>query len=169
MSSENIQITSVDTKYTLAQLSKLKLTDLKLICKEQKLPVSGTKQDLINKILGTTTDTKKIIKSKKEIVNTSQILKNLEIKRNPIIIKKNKWGNFEHLDTNLIFSNEKKVIGKQSEDGNITALSASDLDNVHKYYFELDAKIKENKVEIVTDSEQENLRIEELINLSKNF
>lgn len=91
-----------------------------------------------------------------------------EEKKEPILIKRNKHGNFEHLDTKLVFNMGKKVIGVQSDDGNINNLSLLDIENVYKYHFELEKNIViDDKPSIsVTDEKQQEERIAELLRLT---
>lgn len=158
------------TDFTLENLSKLKKPELVSICKEKKLPISGTKSELIDRILNGPKDNKKpkpltgvkenvgskVIK-KQTPINSKPIYKKIreqftEEKREPIIIKKNIHGNFEHLDTGLIFSINKKVIGVQGSDGSIRGLSIKDIENVYKYHFELEKNIVVN--DEINNSEQ---------------
>lgn len=153
---------------TTEDLSKLKLTELKALCKTKSLPVSGTKSELIQRLTGGTapsTSKKNPVAPKKDPTFNAQVLKTFEPKRNPMVIKRNIWGNFEHSDTNLVFSLDKKVIGKQGREGHILELSFQDLENIEKFHFELDpsTKIMENKLDVVlTDSVKEQERIDEL-------
>ena len=53
-----------------------------------------------------------------------------------IQIKRNQFGNFEHFETGLVFSKlDKKVIGKQNEDGTITELTKNDIEICNKFKF----------------------------------
>jgi hypothetical protein len=185
----NSGISTNPMDFTLENLSKLKKPELVSICKEKKLPISGTKNELIDRILNGPKDNKKPkpFKSDKELkehkepkepkehkeplgskiskvikkqtpINSKPIYKKIreqftEEKREPIIIKKNIHGNFEHLDTGLIFSINKKVIGVQGSDGSIKNLSIKDIENVYKYHFELEKNIVVN--DEINNSEQE--------------
>ena len=169
-------------EYTFASLLKLKKNDLVDICKNKKLPVSGNKTDLINRILGpdpnstsSTTNKPKTSKQTTKQLKTIQekpIFKKIqeqftEEKKEPILIKRNKYGNFEHIETKLIFSITKKVIGVQGDDGEMKNLSIRDVENVYKYHFELDPSviINDNMASLgITDEKDEDKRIEELLN-----
>lgn len=128
-------------------LSHLKLADLKARCKEQQLPVSGTKAELIARLQGTAPPAKKAKTAKKATTVTrldkpvfQSFLSSTE--REPIVIKRNVYGHFEHVETHLIFSNLKKVIGIQVEDNpEPQPLTTKDLESVYKYHFELDAGV----------------------------
>ena len=65
-----------------------------------------------------------------------------------LAIRKNKYGNFVHEPTQLVFKSytEKVVTKKQSEDGKLTDLSEEDIENCKKYGF---------KYEINEESENE--------------
>ena len=176
-------------EYTFASLLKLKKNELVDICKSKKLPVSGNKTDLINRILGpdptttttntntnpTTTNKPKSSKQTTKQLKTIQekpIFKKIqeqftEEKKEPILIKRNQHGNFEHIETKLIFSITKKVIGVQGDDGEIKNLSIRDVENVYKYHFELDPSVIINDTMTslgITDEKDEDKRIEELLN-----
>lgn len=60
----------------------------------------------------------------------------------PILIRRNKFNNYEETQTGLVFHKvTKKVIGKQNSDGTIsTDLSEEDIKNVNKYKFQIDCK-----------------------------
>lgn len=133
------------TKYTVPQL--------KVFCKAKQLGVSGKKQDLIDRLLkdsGISVDdgdnggeTKKKSPPKKSSATKTKKVK--EEKHPPIpvkngnnfVIKKNKFNNFEHEETKLLFNNKtKSVIGKQLDDGTIEYnLTEEDIDNCHKFKF----------------------------------
>ena len=53
-----------------------------------------------------------------------------------IQIKKNEHGNYEHPETKLVFSREeKKVIGRQLNDGTVAALTSDDIDICDQFKF----------------------------------
>jgi hypothetical protein len=153
-------------------LSKLKLPELKALCKERKLPVSGTKAELIGRLTGNpqTKPPKAKAKSQAPFLEKpvfQELLKNAN--RNPIVIKRNIHGNFEHSDTHLVFNVEKKVIGVQSPDGTLLPLSIQDLEQVYKYHFDLDPKTKvqdQTTDRILEDDSLKQARVEELIQLT---
>ena len=59
------------------------------------------------------------------------------VEKIPVIqIKKNKFGNFEHSDTSLLYDNKsEKIYGKQNPDGSIAKLTKDDIDLCNKYKF----------------------------------
>ena len=168
--------------------SKLKVTELKSLCKDRKLHVSGTKQELINRLLGIqssngsgsssnvnglTDDVKKIPLKKKIQLKTNlekPVFKHIINSENiPILIKRNIHGNFEHSETHLVFSEQKKVIGIQEQTGEIKRLSIQDLEHVYKYHFELceSAKIQDSISDnILKDDSEKEKRIQDLISMT---
>lgn len=152
-------------------LKNMKLTELKEKCRERKLPVSGTKAELIARLNGepkkTSSENKKTSgkpKNSQKITLQKPVLRSIE--KTPIIIKRNIHNNFEHLETHLIFNQNKKVIGHQLQDGTVRTLNINDIENIHRFHFELDPQAKvqdeisENIGETDTDKEK---RIYELI------
>jgi hypothetical protein len=125
-------------------LLKLSSSELKEMCKSKGLKVSGTKNDLVARIidsennkknsafsLTTSTQTKS-----KEKDSKPPVLKKLVEKIPVIEIKKNKFGNFEHSDTSLLYDNKSdKIYGKQNPDGTIAKLTKDDIDICNKYKF----------------------------------
>ena len=66
-----------------------------------------------------------------------KVIQNIKKSIPNIVIRRNKFNNFEHLDTNLVFDNSsKKVIGKQNINGNIDDLTEEDIDKCNEYKFE---------------------------------
>lgn len=130
---------------TESALTQLKLADLKAQCKERQLPVSGTKAELIARLLGTAPPAKKprVTKSataSKPALPDKPVFQTLmqSSARDPIVIKRNAYGHFEHLETRLVFSPQKKVIGRQEDNQpDIQPLTTKDLEHVYKYHFEL--------------------------------
>ena len=60
-----------------------------------------------------------------------------------IQISKNKYGNYVHNDTGLVFSKtDKTVLGKQMEDGKIVDLQKEDIEVCNQYKFKY--KLPEN-------------------------
>jgi hypothetical protein len=70
--------------------------------------------------------------------NKTQTVKKLIIKRSPIFnIRKNKFENYEHVETGFVFNREtKRVIGKQNLDGTINELTDIDILTCQKYKFQ---------------------------------
>jgi hypothetical protein len=166
-------------------ISNLKLEELKKICKEKGLKVSGTKKELIERISGASTETvqtpsqplpqaaKTKKPKKKQEINVLQkpVIQNTIKNISPVVIKRNVHGNFEHTPTNLVFSVDKKVIGVQDISGEIKILTKNDLENVFKYHFELspDASVQDDVIgeNLKNDNEKEK-RIQSLIKMTED-
>ena len=136
--STHIQTSSSSQNQELEKLSKNELIE---ICKNKKLKISGSKNDLISRIISLETQNKQ--------PETQQtIIKKLAEKIQKLEIKKNEFGNYEHKETSFVFdSKTQKVYGKQNEDGTISELSSEDINlcNKHKFSYlipnNLDKKI----------------------------
>lgn len=136
--STHIQTSSSSQNQELEKLSKNELIE---ICKNKKLKISGSKNDLISRIISLETQNKQ--------PETQQtIIKKLAEKIPKLEIKKNEFGNYEHKETSFVFdSKTQKVYGKQNEDGTISELSSEDINlcNKHKFSYlipnNLDKKI----------------------------
>jgi hypothetical protein len=162
--SQNIQQTTSQNQ----ELEKLSKTELIEMCKSKKLKVSGSKNDLISRIVLNETQNKEPIKQE-----TQTVIKKLVEKIPKLEIKKNAFGNFEHKDTTFVFdSKTQKVYGKQNENGTIEELSSDDIETCNKYKFSyiipnnLDKKInildvKVNELDDDVDDVEEELDEEE--------
>lgn len=136
----------------LMKLNKKELSDL---CKAKNLPISGTKADLIRRIVGNETNK---IKSSTSKNNTKQpeIIKKLVEKIPTIQIRRNNFGNFEHAETGFIFNNNtKRAYGKQNDDGSVSELTEQDIDLCHKYKFVYDIPENLDKKDDDDDDDEE--------------
>jgi hypothetical protein len=156
-----------------SSLNQLKLADLKAQCKEKSLPISGTKAELIARLLGAPPAKKPrvaAVKTTKPVPNKPVFDKLLQSSaRDPIIIKRNIHGHFEHPETRLVFSPQKKVIGRQAEDHpDIEPLTTQDLEQVYRFHFELDASVVVQDVPSVTHTslDRSEERLDELLHLT---
>jgi|688.fasta_scaffold163963_2 hypothetical protein len=155
-----------------SDLSKLKLADLKALCKEKALPVSGTKAELIQRLSGDEkVDSKPKAKAKPKPVPAplQRPVFQQFLDKKPIIIKRNIHGNFEHPETHLVFSTNKKIIGVQNPLGQIDPLTIQDLQNVYKYHFEVEDGIKVQDTgsnQVIKDESLKEKRVQELINMT---
>ena len=134
----------VETDY-----SKMKRNELIEVCKKRELSTSGTKKDLIKRIL------KK--ENKKE-----NIVDKLDLSLNSVIIKKNSFGNYVHSPTKFVFNKDNKsVMGKEDTEGQIIPLDKNDIDICNKYKFkfivpeDLNTKDDDDDDEIIEESESD--------------
>jgi hypothetical protein len=159
--------------YNKAQLAAL--------CKSRNLKVSGKKSDLINRLAGNE-EQKPVVKkkSKKKTANSpkKEIIKKLNEKRNPIQIKRNDFGKYEHFETKLVFDRESElVIGVQKADGAIGPLTEADIKNCDKYKFNYELPdnlntgndLKNVRVDEIDDDEDEEELDEEDIELDEDI
>jgi hypothetical protein len=127
------------------QLMKLGRNELVEMCKGKGLKVGGTKNDLVSRIQqyenNKTNNVFKTENEKSQVKSNGQQASNVVInklvEKIPVIeIKKNKFGNYEHYDSSLVFDNKtQKIYGKQSSDGTILKLTKEDIDTCNKYKF----------------------------------
>ncbi len=145
------------------ELEKLSKPELIEMCKSKKLKVSGSKNDLINRIILNETQNKQ---QQVKTLEQQTVIKKLVEKIPKLEIKKNAFGNYEHKETSFIFdSKTQKVYGKQNQDGNIDELSSEDIDLCNKYKFSylipnnLDKKI--NILDVKVDELDDDVELEE--------
>lgn len=147
---------------TLLKMTKTELVEL---CKSKGLKISGSKQELADRILNAETNKKESLFT--DIKKSSQkssptVIKKLVEKIPSIQIRRNKFDNFVHEETGLVFNNKtQKVYGKQNSDGTVSDLTSEDIDLCNKYKFSyyipdnLDKKsnIKDIDIKDLDDSE----------------
>lgn len=126
--------------------------ELIALCKYHNKKCSGKKTILINRLLNRDENTD-VIMTKKKSVNKDKeqptIIKKLTANIPNLIIKKNKFGKYEHKETGFIFNDTKVVIGKQNIDGSINQLNEEDIDicNSFKFKFKFPVNLDENKLD----------------------
>ena len=144
------------------ELNKLLKSDLQTMCKNKKQKSTGTKLELINRLLQCNGDPKSDPKGDpkgdpksdpkggrendskgntesgcKGGTSTANIIKQLSTNIPTLMIRKNKFGNYEHQESGLIFNpGSKKVIGTQDSTGNILTITSEDIELCNKYKFE---------------------------------
>ena len=122
---------------TAAENSLLKLSKSELVemCKGKGLKVSGSKTDLVSRIQESENKKTNIFK-KDDAPKVKNVVNKLAEKIPVIQIKKNKYGNFEHTETGLLYDNKTaKIYGKQNSDGSVEKLTKDDIDTCNKYKF----------------------------------
>ena len=121
-----------------SDLAKSTNAELKALCKAKGLKTTGKKSDLLDRILGkdVSTKDKSSKKSSKKSEKTPTVQKTIQSSLTTIQLRRNKFGNYEHPDTKLIFSKvDRTVIGKQNSDGKILDLASEDIETCNKYKF----------------------------------
>lgn len=152
------------------RLLKSTKAELIALCKKHGCKCSGTKAVLISRLLGNeekevSNEKKKPKKTEtKKVVDPSntRILKRLLVDKPSLCIRLNQFGNYEHPETHLVFV-DKKVVGKQNENGDIDGLTKEDIQTCNKFKFnyKIPDNIVSNKAsqkeveEVEEDSEEE--------------
>jgi hypothetical protein len=131
------------------ELLKCSVAELKALCKQRNLPVSGTKAKLVS-LLAESNKPQETVSPKKAPPKekTSAILKKVADITPTVAIRRNKWGNHEDPSTSFVFDKKsKKVMGKQNQDGSIDPLTKEDINicNKHKYDFIPPENLDHNK------------------------
>lgn len=143
-------LASIDTTdMSAARLLKCTKLELAGLCKTKGFKCTGTKEILINRLLGNQenkekTQSNSTIESKPKNstkqtrrIERNDIVKKLSSSVPVIVIRKNCFGNREHPETSLVFDEkENSVIGVQNEDGTISELSEEDIENCKKFKFD---------------------------------
>lgn len=138
------------------KILKASKAELVAMCKKKGKKCSGTKNELISRLVSKPV-VKKTKKKKKEL-KTPPVIKKINASIPAIQIRKNKFGNYEHVESGLIFNKHtKKVIGKQHSDGQIIELSHSDIDLCNKYKFSYNLPENLNKKSNLDDIQIDDL------------
>ena len=113
---------------------------LAAMCKKKGLKMSGKKEELVSRLLDSLSSSsatasapaKPSSNSKKD---DSPVVKAAKASIGELAIRRNKHGNFEHMQTGLVFNTEKQVYGKQLDSGEVKALTSEDIETCKKYKF----------------------------------
>lgn len=139
-----------DTEITREKIMSATKEMLAAMCKKKGLKQSGKKEELYQRLIESistsskaadpkSSEPKKSAPSKKE---EAPLIKSIKERTAELAIRKNKHGNFEHVQTGLIFNTDKLVYGKQLENGTVVDLTSTDVETCKKYKFPF--KIPEN-------------------------
>jgi len=136
---------TANTKYV-----KMKKPELVSLCKEMGFMSVGTKPELIGYIFDKTPEEVKVVKEKVVKVKVVKVKVDKAAVRETMIdklkkqapltvIKRNKWGHFEHGDTGFLFDKKtRRVFGKQVDDGSVSHLSIDDIEKCRQFSFGFD-------------------------------
>jgi hypothetical protein len=147
-----VDLESVDMDdISLERLHKCNKAELVALCKSRGCKCTGTKEILIDRLLGkeettkdsknkaeSNTETKSSAKTKKTERATASIdvVKKLTADIPVIPIRRNAYGNLEHPETGLVFDRKTEtVIGKQQDDGTIADLTDEDIEACKRFKF----------------------------------
>ena len=146
-------------------LLKLSKSELIEMCKGKALKVTGTKNDLVNRISECEKKKSTFFQTKDKNNVTNNVVNKLVEKIPVIEIKKNKFGNYEHHESSLVYDNKtQKMYGKQNSDGSISKLTKGDIDTCNKYKFSYvipDNLADDDKEEDVEFEDEEEVEFEE--------
>ena len=127
------------------ELAILTRNELVEMCKTKKLKHSGTKNELIQRIMLSEKEVKtQPLMTQQGIMNTPKLI----TKPAPVVLTKNKFGNFEDAETHFVFHEKtKKVFGKQNPDGTISSLTVEDINicNKFKLAFDVPTNLKQEE------------------------
>jgi hypothetical protein len=155
---------------SLERLHKSNKAELIALCKSHGHKCTGTKEILIDRLLGKEQSTNKTttkksspkVKTKTKIERSTasiDVVKKLTSDIPVIPIRRNAHGNLEHPETGLVFNRKTEtVVGKQQDDGTIASLTDDDIQECKRYKFKytipdcLDKK----------DNNLDNVKIDEL-------
>jgi len=123
--------------------NKMKKPELVEACKSKGFKSNGSKPELIvfliDEIKEVEEPKKPDLKRKKETVSEPKpnVVNRILASLPTLVIRRNAFGNHEHMDTKFVFDPKtKKVIGKQMDDGNVLVLTKDDLEICHMHKFE---------------------------------
>lgn len=157
-----------DTEITKEKIMVANKDMLSAMCKKKGLKMSGKKEDLVQRLMehlassskpsksssssstssssssvtSSSSSSSTVSKTLPKKTEESSVIKNVKASVSDIAIRKNKYGNFEHMQTGLVFNTDKMVYGKQNEDGSVTPLKPEDIELCKKYKFNY--KLPEN-------------------------
>jgi len=115
---------------------KMKKTELSKLCKEKGLKTTGKKDDLIDRLLNGSPTPKKGSIQTKLTDDKKTILQSISTAIPTVSIRRNKFGNYEHPETGLVFGKvDKCVYGKQNENATIDPLTPELIELCNKYKF----------------------------------
>lgn len=158
-----------DTTESLMQLTKQELQER---CKKAGVRSSGTKNELVKYLLEKKPKPqtkipdfiKKTVVEEKKSEPKPTIIKKISASQPVFNIRRNKFNNYEDVNTGFVFNNlSKKVIGKQNPDGTVSDLTKEDINICNKYKFQYvlptnldkNTKTEDVKVEELDEEEEE--------------
>lgn len=157
---------SSNSNSTTSHLSKMSRAELVELCRTKNLNVSGTKELLISRLSGNSIEekekpaTKSKSKGGKKTPDPPAVVNKI-IKQhvNNIGIKRNKFNNYEHMDTKLLFDETtQKVYGKQNyQTGQVDMLTSEDIETCQMYKFPFVIPENLDQANTAEDDEEETI------------
>lgn len=158
---------SIDmTDLSIERLTKASKAELTALCKARSCKCTGTKDVLINRLLGKEEDAP-VQKSKKEKSEPKAKAKTAKTERGaaatdvvkkltadiPVIpVRRNNFGNFVHPESGIVFDRATyTAIGKQEDDGKVSDLTDEDIETCKRYKFKynIPSNLDKNSLENV--------------------
>lgn len=131
------------------------------MCKKAGVKVTGKKEELVQRLtefLANKNDKKVEPKVEKKTEKTDQpVIRTMKERTAELAIRKNKFGNFEHTQTGLVFNTENKMVYGRQVDDAVVDLTVEDIELCKKYKFPY--KIPEN---LNTSKNLDDIKIEDL-------
>ena len=161
----------IDTELTVEKISKSTVSELKAFCRLKNLKLTGKKEDLVSRLLNFLNGRKESsssnslpapktvsnmnVKEQKRNMVSEVAKKTSERSTEKIAIRKNKFGNFEHLTTKMVFNPKNEtVIGTQNVNGTVDPLIDADIEICKQFNFKytlpfnLDTKENINNIKV---------------------
>jgi hypothetical protein len=124
---------------------------LAAMCKKKGLKMSGKKEELVQRLIDSLSSSSSSSSSSYQSLSSSvpshlsvtaksskgeesSVIKSIKSTVSDIAIRRNKYGNFEHMQTGLVFNTDKLVYGRQVE-GEVIPLTVEDIESCKKYKF----------------------------------
>jgi len=130
-----------DTEITKEKIMVATKDMLAAMCKKKGLKMSGKKEELVSRLLdslSSSSSSSSSLSAKPSSSKTkddSPVVKAAKASIGELAIRRNKHGNFEHMQTGLVFNTEKQVYGKQLDSGEVKPLTSEDIETCKKYKF----------------------------------
>ncbi len=113
--------TDVVVSKPIEDLSVYSVATLKILCKNKKMPTSGNKTELIQRLSGNGVITKK----SKKTINKSYLT---HFVRPEICIRRNTHGRYEQFETGFVFDPISQLVIGKEKDGECKPLNTDDIE-----------------------------------------
>jgi hypothetical protein len=153
-----------DTEITREKILSGSKDMLVAMCKKAGVKVTGKKEELMQRLTeflankNDKNDKKAELKPEKKTEKSDQpVIRTIKERTAELAIRKNKFGNFEHSQTGLVFNTENKMVYGRQVDDAVVDLTVEDIELCKKYKFPY--KIPEN---LNTTKNLDDIKIEDL-------
>jgi len=120
------------------ELCSLSRPELVAICKQHDILSTGSKELVICRLAKINSEKYKIeVKKVTPKFQKKSSVVSVVKKYTPIInVRRNRWGNYEHVDTGLVFNQSHLIYSRQCKDGSMVNLTAEDIGTCKQYKFD---------------------------------